>query len=194
MDNTVIQNFKTYIQQFVEISDEQIVSFIKATTKVTYKKGDYFSIPDKPSSFMGLVIKGLFRAYVFDKENREVILDFMGENNIVSSFGGIILNQFIPIYIQALEDSDIYIISRDDFIKLWENDTKWKEFLQKQAESVSLVSRQRYISLLVDDAKTRYLKFLNDYKPFENRIKLGYIASYLGITSETLSRIRSSPL
>jgi len=194
MEEKVIRGLKTYIQQLVEISDEEIVSFVQSTTKVTYKKGVYFSTPDKPYAFIGFVAKGLFRSYVIDKEGKEVVLDFVGENNIITSFESIIYDQFVPVYIQAIENSDVYTMSREEFIQFWKNDAKWKECLQKQTESAIQVSKRRYMSLLVDDAKTRYLNFLNDYKPFANRIKLAYVASFLGILPETLSRIRSSSL
>lgn len=194
MEENEIQSLKTYIQQFIDIPDDQIVSFSKLTKKETIKKGDYFSTPEKPHPFVGFIVKGLFRIFMIDNEGNEIVLAFAGENNILTAYGSIISNQFLPNFIQAIENSEIYIISREILIGLWENDIKWKELLHKQAESANLASRKRYISILTDDAKTRYLNFLNDYEPFVNRIKQADVASFLGISPETLSRIRSSPL
>jgi len=194
MEDKVIQNFKIYTSQFVDIPDEQIVSLFKLSTKVIYKKNDYFSMPEKPNMSIGFIAKGLFRAYIINKEKNKAVMDFVGENNIITSYSAIILNQLQPTYIQALEDSEIYEISREQFIKMWENESKWKEFLQKLTEIVCINLGKRFYDFSIYDAKTLYLKFLNDYKPYAERIKLGNIASYLGITQETLSRIRSSPL
>ena len=96
MDDTVIQNFKAYMKQFVEMPDEQIVSFAKITTKVSNKKGDHFSTPDKPSSFMGFVTKGLFRAYVIDEESKEIILDFIGDAKVTDTQIRLVFQMNIP--------------------------------------------------------------------------------------------------
>jgi CRP-like cAMP-binding protein len=139
------------------------------------------------------VIKGLFRQYVIDKNGEEVIREFRGENNFMASYSAIIYNKFPPIYIQALEDSEIVATLRTDFLKMWEQDANWKILLQKHTELDYMKLMKRELSFLMDDVKTRYLAFLEDYKPFAERIKLRHVASYLGISPETLSRIRSSP-
>jgi CRP-like cAMP-binding protein len=77
---------------------------------------------------------------------------------------------------------------------MWEVDVKWKDLLQKHTELDCLKLMKREFGFLMDDAKTRYLNFLIDYEPFAERIKQRDIASYLGITPETLSRIRSAPM
>jgi hypothetical protein len=88
----------------------------------------------------------------------------------------------------------MYTIERDKFVKLWEAETEWKIMLNIINEYDSLQLREREISFLVHDAKTRYLNFLKNFNGFAERIKLRYVSSYLGISPETLSRIRSEQL
>jgi len=194
MEESAKQKFKKFINQFVEINDDQIDLLFKKAKVYTYKQNEYFSTPDNPFPFLGFVVKGLFKQYVIDREGNEVVREFRGDNNIMACYSAVILNQFQPIYIQALEDSIIYTIPRTEFVEIWEVDIKWKDMLQKQTELDCLKLRKREFSFLMNDAKTRYLDFLKDYEPFAERIKQRDIASYLGISPETLSRIRSAPM
>ncbi|MCL2129136.1 MAG: Crp/Fnr family transcriptional regulator [Treponema sp.] len=194
MDKNVSLNFKEQIKKIAEISEGQIEDFFEATTKVLYKKNEYFSTIKNQSTSVAFIAKGLFRVYIIDLEGNEATLNFRIENMPMSSYGAIILNETEPVYIQALENSEIYEISRSKFLEFWQGDNGWKTLLQKITELDCLQLRRREFSFLLDDAKTRYINFLNDYGKHANRIKLRYVASYLGITSEALSRIRSAPM
>ena len=194
MDNDTTINFKEAIKKLADIPNEKINSFSKLAVKKNYRKNEYFSSIEKPSANLGYIAKGLVRVYIIDRDGNEVTLNFRGDNNFTSSYGGIILNNLQPVYIQTLEDSEIYIISRNEFIKIWETDAKWKDILQIITEYDSLELREREFSFLLYDAKTRYLNFIEKFSLFADRIKLKYVSSYLGISQETLSRIRSAPL
>jgi CRP-like cAMP-binding protein len=194
IENNVLLNFKKQIMEFSRISQEEIDVFLKSTVKATYKRNEYFSTIQEPSASIAFVVKGLFRVYIIDRDGNEATLNFRGEDMPMSSYGAVLLNQMEPVYIQALEDSDVYTMPRTEFLKFWETDAKWKDILQKFTELDCSRLRKREFSFLQDDAKTRYLDFLQDFSRYADRIKLRYIASYLGITPEALSRIRSSPL
>ena len=191
MENNILLSFRQTIKHLIDIPDEKIDPFAELCTKKIYRRNDYFSTIEKPSTDLGYIAKGLIRLFVVDREGNEATLDFRGENSFTSSYGGIILNKLQPVYIQALEDSDIYVIERDEFVKLWDIDENWKNMLQIITEYDSLQLREREISFLQDDAKTRYVKFMKNFKTITDRIKNRYIASYLGISAETLSRIKS---
>jgi len=194
MDSDTLRNFAEVIRKMADISNEKIEAFAKLAKKKIYKRNDYFSSIERPSTHFGFISKGLVRVYILDRDGNEATLNFKGENSFTSAFGGIILNNLQPVYIQALEDSEIHLVSRNDFIKLWEDDAKWKDILQIVTEYDSIELREREFSFLLYDAKTRYLKFLDNYSTIADRIKLKYVSSYLGISQETLSRIRSAPL
>jgi len=194
MKNEALLGLRELIKQLINIPEEQIDIPEALFKKITYKQNDFFSTPENPSTFLAFVVKGLFRQYIIDREGNEFTRDFRGENMLMSTYAGIIRNQFHPLYIQALEDSIIYAIERMEFIKIWEKDNRWKDLLQNQTEIDFMRLRKRENGLLLDDAKTRYLNFLNDFQQYADRIKHRYVASYLGISPETLSRIRSTPM
>jgi len=194
IDNDVLSHLKKQIAEFAGLQDEQIDVFFKSTKKEIYKRNEYYSTIKNPSTSVAFIAKGMFRLYIIDREGNEATLNFRAENMPMSSYGAILLNKLEPVYIQALEDSEIYTIPRTAFVQFWETNDKMKEILQKFTEIDCLQLRRREFSFLQDDAKTRYLNFLQDFNNCAERIKLRYVASYLGITPEALSRIRSSPL
>jgi CRP-like cAMP-binding protein len=193
MDIYAFENLKRRVKRLADLTDEKIEMLVKAATHKKYRTNDYYSMPANTSKNLSFVDRGLFRLYVIDYKGNEVTLAFTGENMFMSSYSAVIFDQFQPVYIQAIEDSEVYEVPRTEFIKLWETDSQWKEVMQKHTELDLLRVRKRELGFLIYDAGARYDVFLKNFPQFINRIKLKYIASYLGISPETLSRIRAAP-
>ena len=196
MDEKAFLNISNLLRQLAEpiaenFTDEEINDFISKTSRRIYKTDEFFSRPESPNRSIGYITKGLFRLYAIDKNGYEATHDFTGDNMFTAPYSGITLNVLAPLYIQALEESEVYVISRDDFLHYWVNDVRWKNVLQKYNEYDCIELRYREMEMLLYDAPTRYEHFLDYFKKYENRIQQKYIASYLGISPETLSRIRS---
>jgi CRP-like cAMP-binding protein len=196
MDKNTLINFRNTIRQLAEpivenFSDDQIFDFISKTSKKIYKTNDFFSTSISPNRSIAYIAKGLFRLYMIDRDGNEATHDFTGDGMFMAPYSAITLNVLAPVYIQALEESEVYAMSRDEFMTYWENDIRWKNVLQKYNEYDCLELRYREMELLLYDASERYTHFLEYFKKYEGRIKLRYIASYLGISPETLSRIRN---
>lgn len=187
-------SFINTIQQMVDIYEDEIENLIKIATKYTYKKDEYFSTPEKVSKELAFIAKGIFRFYIYDMNGNEATLGFIPENTFMSSYSAVLFDLLQPVYIQTIENSEIYTVSRSGFIDICENNHKWKDLLQKITEIDCLRLRKREVEFLQCDAKTRYLNFLNEYKQYEDRIKIKHISSYLGMLPETLSRIRSEKI
>lgn len=194
MDQATFNQLKSLLEKISDMPEEQVEAWINISQKRIYQKGEYFSIPENPSTRLGYVARGLLRFYMLDRKGRECTFGFGGEDTFVSSYGAVIFNQQHIKYIQAIEKTEIYSCERTEFIKLWESNEAWKVFLQKATEMDCLRIRKRESDFLMFDAKTRYQIFLEDFPQFRNRIKQEYIASYLGISPETLSRIKSGKM
>lgn len=191
VDPTILSQMRGFLAQFVDMPEEDFKAWIKISQEVIYLKGDYYCTSEEPSTKLGFITKGLLRHYVLDLKGTERTFGFVGENMPVSSYGAIISNQHDIKYVQAIENTRVYACEREDFITLWESSDIWKIFLQKATELDNLLLRKREADFLMYDAKTRYQIFLKDFPQFSNRIKQEYIASYLGISPETLSRVKS---
>lgn len=190
MNPNTLNQIRNFLLQLVDMTDDQLNAWVKISKRSIYLKGEYYCTPDKPSTKLGYITKGLLRYYMLDQKGRERTFGFGGENVLVSSYGAVVCNQQHIKYIQAIEDTEVYTCERNDFINLWESSDTWKIFLQKATEMDNLVIRKRESDFLMYDAKTRYKIFLETYPQYRNRIKQEYVASYLGISPETLSRIK----
>jgi CRP-like cAMP-binding protein len=160
--------------------------------KSANRKKTTFSTPESPSVSGAFIVKGLFRRYAIDKDGNEATYNFMYDEGyrFFSSYSAIISNKLEAAYIQALEESELLVISRDRLFNYWKSTEEWKICLQIMTEHVFINSRERENELLMYDAGERYERFMEKHATCADRIKLSYVASYLGISPVSLSRIR----
>ena len=172
------------------LSDENIDYWASIAKKVNYKVGEFYSSPHKPSNYLAYVARGLFRGYSIDDRGNEATFWFCFENTFVTAACNPDL-----IYIQALEDSIVYVIPMDVYEERLGADRQLRAFDSIADKQKFSNERRRTHDLLTQDAQERYKGLLNYHKEATldiGRIKDKYIASYLGITPETLSRIKKN--
>lgn len=155
------------------------------------KKGQFFvrqgGIPKK----IGYIHSGVFKAFYLTDKGDEKTIIFRDEGYPISALSSFIGNEASKFSIVALEDSEIFYITIDEFKKLVEFDPFWEIEMGKYYMKLFIEKEERERALLSDDAKTRYEKFKEKNPGIVNRIPLYEIASYLGISNVSLSRIRS---
>jgi len=139
---------------------------------------------------MGFVQKGLFRYFYSNDKGDEFTKGFFPENTIVISYSAIIQNRESYFSIQALEKSSIQIVNYSDIYKLFGRESWFHTFLIAMLQKGYCTKEQRERELLLLDAEERYKAFLKNYPGLDKRVKQHYIASFLGITPESLSRVR----
>ena len=154
------------------------------------KKGEYFHSADNTCKKIGIVKSGLLKSFVIDDKGNEKIIEFYSENSFVSAFTSFITQEITDWNIQTIENSDIFIISKEFLNQLYNRNTCWTKFGLKIFETQTLKKCYREKSLLINSASERYTIFRKQYENIENRLSLNQIALYLGIQPESLSRIR----
>jgi CRP-like cAMP-binding protein len=167
---------------------------IKATNlfKIyTLEQDDFFVRAGDVPKTIGFVISGILRLYYVDRDGNEYTKSFCAENSFVAAYSALLLEQPSRLFIQALEDTKLLIADYSAYRVLSENHACWQALNCKIAEFLFIKKEKRESALLLDDAKTRYLSFQEEYPGWETRIRQHHIASYLGITPVTLSRIRT---
>ncbi|AZA59826.1 Crp/Fnr family transcriptional regulator [Chryseobacterium indoltheticum] len=136
------------------------------------------------------VEKGLLRMYSIDKNGKEHVIQFAPENWLIGDRSSLYFNEKSRYYIEAVEDSEVLFLQPDFFSKLIEEFPNTIEkndlIIQKHVKSL----QDRINSLLGETAEERYLKFIKMYPDLLLRVPQWMIASYLGITPESLSRVR----
>lgn len=134
---------------------------------------------------------GAVRSYYINKDGKDVTLWFGFEGDIAASLGNFINAKPSLENIELLEDTVVLKISRSKLLELYEVNLDIANFGRKLAEQALLEMEQQILLIQFTDAKSRYFSLINKFPQILNRVKLGHIASYLGITQVTLSRIRS---
>ncbi|WP_210149339.1 Crp/Fnr family transcriptional regulator [Chryseobacterium scophthalmum] len=136
------------------------------------------------------VEKGLLRMYSIDKNGKEHVIQFAPENWLIGDRSSLYFNEKSRYYIEAVEDSEVLFLQPDFFSKLLEEFPNTIEkndlIIQKHVKSL----QDRINSLLGETAEERYLKFIKMFPDLLLRVPQWMIASYLGITPESLSRVR----
>ena len=184
------QSFINKIKSISDIPDEQIKEMFRISQLKKINKGDCFIREGEIPQNIGFVIKGLFRYYYLDIKGNDFTKGFFPENSFITSYSALIQNRESYYSIEAFEDSLVMIVNYNKWRKLVENNLFWNKLLLHFIENAYCTKEAREREFLLFDAETRYKTFLNTYPNLEKRIKQHLVASYIGISPVSLSRIR----
>jgi len=168
----------------------RIVPFLK---RRSLEAGQFFVRAGEVSSLVGYMDEGTLRYYTANDEGREFVRHFCLGGHFVSASSSPQSNEPSAYSIQALETSRLITFSYADWVSLLSKHTVWGGIAQKIHEESLERNERRERSLALEDAKTRYLRCLDEFPGIEARVKQYDIASYLGITPVALSRLRGQP-
>jgi len=185
-----LQAFKAYLGKVFPMSNEDFELAAKTLKTEQIQKGEHLVQIGHRCNMVAFVVSGIFRIY-FLKDGTEVNTCFCVENSITSSFASLTSGEVSEEGIQALEDSTIVTLSRDDLLELYSKSQTWQAIGRMLTEKECLRLSDRAGSLSFDTALEKYKKLLNTQPEVVNRVAVKEIASYLGVTRETLSRIRA---
>lgn len=185
-----MSNMTNYLAKVLEVPAERLslCSIQYETKKVS--KGELLLQYGEVCRNTFFVEKGLLRMFSIDKNGKEHIIQFAPENWLIGDRSSLYFSEKSNYYIEAVEDSEVSVLQRDFFNKLLEefpNSIEKNDLvLQKHVKSL----QDRINSLLGETAEERYLKFIKMYPDLLLRVPQWMVASYLGITPESLSRVR----
>jgi len=182
-------DFFEHINQISFLGDEAKDALQAITKTIHLTKGEYLLEEGKVCDCLYFVEKGCLRGY-YNLDGKEVSYWFSTEGLFASSFYSFISRK--PSYetIRALEDSSLIAIHFDDLTCLYKNFHEIEKLGRLVNERYYLQLEERTYSLQFLSAKDRYEKMIANNPTWLQRISLGFLSSYLGITQETLSRIR----
>lgn len=179
-----------HFEQYIKLTHELRAALMERISFVTFKKGVIVQEADKVSTKSFFIQKGLLRVY-FLKDGKEISEYFPAENEWCNSPKSFITRQKDIYYIDALEDTDAFCLRVTDLVYLFDHFPEMERYARLSMGTVFSHLMERITSLRFTSAKEKYDHFILTYKDIHHRIPLGMIASYLGITQETLSRIRA---
>jgi len=185
MNEALKQLFKL-LAPFTDEDFEEAQPFFKTET---FRKHEYFSKAGRISDRMGFVNSGLLRSFYTIKD-KETTTFFQMPGTIATALASFIQMRPAMENIQAMETSELIIVSRKDLLTLYNENWKWQQVGRIFTEQYYVKMEQRMISLQSQSALERYENFLQEFPELIKSVPLYYIASFLGISPETLSRIR----
>ena len=153
-------------------------------------KGDFFVKQDKICKQIAFINKGILRTYYLNEKAEETTSCFCTENNFTTSYKSFILQSPSTLSIQAIEETELLVIDFADLQKLYATSLAWQNVGRAFAEKEYIIMEQYACSLNNETAKEKYLRLLKEQPQIIQKAPVNQIASYLGITTRTLSRIR----
>jgi CRP/FNR family transcriptional regulator, anaerobic regulatory protein len=172
------------------IKDYEVETICKAHRKVIFKKGDLLLSEGQTANEYYCLEKGLIRAFAMSSEGKDVTTGFFSPNEIVIEVASLFLRVPTKENIQALTDCECWRINLDSFQHLFHTIGGFSEWGRTWMSGVLFTTKQRSISMITDSATQRYLALQKEHPEIILQAPLKYIASYLGITDTSLSRIR----
>lgn len=184
---------ESYISTYFGVSPEHLSRIGSFFFEERYSKGACIAEIGKSCDRLCFVRSGLFRVYMI-KDGREITQWISGPSYFVTELAGLIFDQPSRFTIQALGDSEVYSIRKSDYRKLAELIPEWNMLEKHFIARCFITLENRVNTLLSMPAEERYHLFFEENKELFNQVPLQYIASMLGMTPETFSRIRKKSL
>lgn len=181
----------TEFERFVgQLSEDEADRGRRLFRPLRVERGELFVRQGDPPNRVALVEHGLFRLYGTDETGNERNLAFRAEGELVCAYSAALRRQPSRIAIEALEPSAVMVAERPGYDALVAASPGWQQLVAKLTEELYVRLDQRQRELLLDDASTRYQRFVADHGALASRLTQRHIASYVGVTPEALSRIR----
>jgi len=176
-------------KEYSNLSNETINEWKENIRVLELEKGTQLVKEGKLTNKLYFIYKGSAKAYHL-KEGKLITDWFAFDNEFICAITGYFLKGKSEHYIELTENSIILEFEREKLIKLSNKYHDFEKFSRKIITKIMLQLQKRVVYLQFSTAKERYHFLLNEYPEIELNISLGDIASYIGITQETLSRIR----
>lgn len=188
----LMKELTNYILQFGNLNQQQIDFILSKTTEINLRKDDYFSEAGKIPKQVGFILEGVVRFCYYNNKGQEITHHFVDEKNFVSDQQNFEAQIVATDYIEAVTDCKLLVFSKKDWDEIGNTIVGWHAITNLIMKNCLLKTIERRSPLVSEDATTRYLTFIEKFPALVNRISLSYVASYLGITQQSLSRIRKN--
>jgi CRP-like cAMP-binding protein len=183
----LIQN----IEKHVRLTDEEIRLLPDFFEAKSFRKRHYFVQEGSVANYSAFVLKGCMRSYYVDANGFEHILQFAIEDWWIADMMSYSTGKEARLNIDALEDTDALLISRENQLKLFEICPKLEKYFRIITENGMVSIQNRLLESMSMLASDRYANFVKRYPVLNQRLPQTQIAAYLGITPEFLSKIRN---
>ena len=185
------QVLKKYLTKYIEVTDEELAIFSGKFKSKSTRRGEILLDAGSICRQMYFISKGCLRVYLVDEQGRESTRILLPEGNFGTAFPSFILQEPSVAYIQSVEASEVLFISYESFRELFDLLPAWEKIYRITLEQAYIASIKRIESFITMDAKGRYASLMENNPGLIQRLPSKIIADYLGVSQETLSRLKS---
>ena len=177
------------------VPKEEIKKFTDVACAVQIKKDDYFIKIGEFAPWIGFIVEGAFRCFYYNADGGEYTKHFFQENDFMAACGAVLTDsQYVDkeseYAYQALTDAVILQIHHNELSEKLKHPC-WREMFTKEIYHVHRLEEKRIRQLMLENAESRYKNFIQDFPGLADRTRQIHIASYVGVSPVSLSRIRA---
>jgi CRP-like cAMP-binding protein len=180
-----------HTQKFIQLNEEEQLFFLSLLQEKTLHRKDFLLHENEICEHSAFVLSGCLRAYSVDESGVEHILQFAPQNWWITDMFSILSGKPAQLNIDAIEDSEILILSKSNQELLYEKVPKFERYFRILIQNSTVASRQRVLDNLELSAKERFAKFCKTYPSLINSLPQKQIAAYIGVTPEFMSKMKA---
>lgn len=186
--------FLDNMRRHIRLTEEEEAVVLSKLRPVKLKRREHLLKQGTVARDLAFVIQGCLRAYALDDNGFEHILQFAPAGWWISDMSSVISRRDSLLNVDAIKPSEVLLLSREDQLSLFDDVPKLERYFRVLTENGLVSSRMRLIENLSLTARQRYQRFCQTYPNLINEIPQKYIASFIGVTPEFLSKIRGEKL
>jgi len=183
-------DFLSFCSQFSPLDEHILHILLQQTITKTYNKGEFLLHSEETCKYLYFINEGLIKSYS-EKDEKEFIMRFFSEHVLFSVFDSYINQTPSRFNLVALEDTTVTLIRYETMDSLCKQYHAMETFFRKLVSIAAIKMMKRISEMLEESAADRYRLFIEENNAIHQRISLGDMAKYLGITQQSLSRIRT---
>ena len=188
MSNLLYKNIK----KKVDVTEQDFEQFLALTKPLNIKKNDFFLHEGDIAKYMAFVNSGVLYSYTIDKKGNKHVVQIALEDYWVSDLFSFLTQEACIFNVQAIESSEITLLGKDNFEKVCATIPVFERFFRMLFQNALVASQRRVSRIYGKSAEERYLELIKRNPKIIQRVPQHYIASFLGIKPQSLSRIRNN--
>lgn len=190
LSNSMFELLYKKVSAIILINEEEFDYFKTLFVSKRLRKRQYFLQEGDICKYQAFVEKGLLRSYTVDEKGSEHILQFASEGWWMADLSSYLANEPSFLNIDALEDAELLLLSKPSWEQAMKKIPALEHYFRVIIQNHLVATQKRLLQSLAETAEEKYSGFLKTYPECVQRVPQHMIASYLGVTRETLSRIR----
>lgn len=187
-----MDKLRQHIEEKTQISDDEFAFIAPFFVPKKVKKHQYLQQEGEPATYEYLILSGTFRMFYLSEDGKEHIVQFAGENWWMADYQAYFNGHKATLHITCMEDAEVLCLKLEGREAMAAKLHKMEHFFRMKLTNGYIAQQRRIISLLSGNPQQRYEEFGHLYPALMQKIPKKYIAEYLGVSRETLSRLYSA--